>query len=113
VPRRKTEFRAGEFYHLLNSRLAFFFFQQTCAALEGAGEAYLRFFGQYLEHFPVRLSSASKSQRDHLAELVQHMLTLHRQLPKKPAPATSRRPSSVGSRRPTAASTATSTNSTA
>src|SRR5579863_7153734 len=43
---------------LLNSRLAHFFFKQTCAALEGPGEAYLRFFGQYLEGFPVRLPEA-------------------------------------------------------
>jgi hypothetical protein len=38
---------------ILNSRLAHFYFKQTCAALEGPGESYLRFFGQYLEQFPV------------------------------------------------------------
>ncbi len=38
---------------VLNSRVAFFFFKQTCASLEGPGPAYLRFFGQYIERFPV------------------------------------------------------------
>jgi hypothetical protein len=46
---------------LLNSRLAFFFFQQTCAALEGPSESYLRFFGQYLENFPVSLPASGSS----------------------------------------------------
>src|SRR5439155_2506643 len=48
---------------LLNSRLALFFFKQTCAALEGPGEAYLRFFGQYLEGFPVKLSASGDKAR--------------------------------------------------
>jgi hypothetical protein len=65
---------------LLNSRLAFFFFRQTCAALEGSGESYLRFFGQYLEDFLVRLPPEGDSQRRHLTELVQRMLKLHKQL---------------------------------
>lgn len=39
---------------LLNSRLGYFYFSQTCAGLEGKEETYLRFFGQYLEGFPVR-----------------------------------------------------------
>jgi len=65
---------------LLNSRLAFFFFQQTCAALEGPGEAYLRFFGQYLENFPVRLPPEGDPQRTRLTELVNHTLSLHHQL---------------------------------
>lgn len=41
---------------LLNSRLGQFYFIQTCAALEGPGASYLRFFGQYLEEFPVRMT---------------------------------------------------------
>jgi uncharacterized protein YdcH (DUF465 family) len=47
---------------LLNSRVAAFYFKQVCAALEGSGEAYLRFFGQYLESFPVRLPQAEKDK---------------------------------------------------
>ncbi len=38
---------------LLNSRVAHFYFIMVCAGLEGAGETYLRFFGQYLAGFPV------------------------------------------------------------
>ena len=73
---------------LLNSRLAFFFFRQTCAALEGPGEAYLRFFGQYLEDLPVRLPPESDPRRQHLAELVQRMLHLHKQLQTSTTPHT-------------------------
>jgi hypothetical protein len=54
---------------LLNSRLAQFFFVQTCAALEGPGEQYLRFFGQYLEGFPVCLDVIADRQRERLARL--------------------------------------------
>ncbi|MSR58777.1 MAG: restriction endonuclease subunit M [Planctomycetaceae bacterium] len=54
---------------LLNSRLAFFFFQQTCAALEGPGAAYLRFFGQYLEGFPVRIPAEGTPNHNRLREL--------------------------------------------
>ena len=38
---------------LLNSRVAHYYFTQVCAGLEAPGETYLRFFGQYLEGFPV------------------------------------------------------------
>ncbi|MCR4315253.1 MAG: Eco57I restriction-modification methylase domain-containing protein [Planctomycetes bacterium] len=61
---------------LLNSRLAYFYFAQTCAALEGAGEAYLRFFGQYLENFPVKTDSKQK-QRNQITELVRSMIELN------------------------------------
>ena len=47
---------------LLNSRVAGFYFRQVCAALEGPGEAYLRFFGQYLENFPIKLPEAKKGK---------------------------------------------------
>lgn len=63
---------------LVNSRLAFFFFQQTCAALEGPGAAYLRFFGQYLENFPVSLPKSGSSREDRLIGLVDRMLALHK-----------------------------------
>jgi len=38
---------------LLNSELGHFYFKSVCAGLEGKREIYLRFFGQYLEGFPV------------------------------------------------------------
>jgi hypothetical protein len=63
---------------VLNSRAAQFYFSQVCAALEGAGEAYLRFFGQYLEQFPV--PPAEPTNRDRLAALAERMLTLHGEL---------------------------------
>ena len=55
---------------LLNSRLALFFFQQTCAALEGPAEAYLRFFGQYLEGFPVCLPEETSRRHNTMESLV-------------------------------------------
>lgn len=65
---------------LLNSRLAQFYFAQVCAALEGPGEAYLRFFGQYLEGFPVRrVDSAHQPCRDRMVQLVEQMLALQQQ----------------------------------
>ena len=48
---------------LLNSRLAFFYFKKTFAGLEGKEEIYLRFFGQYMETFPVRGSLAHDRDR--------------------------------------------------
>jgi len=49
IPRR-------DFYllGLLNSKLGYFYFIITCAGLESKNEIYLRFFGQYLEGFPVK-----------------------------------------------------------
>jgi len=69
---------------LLNSRLAHCYFTKTCAGLEGKNETYLRFFGQYMENFPVRrllLSDrADKVAHDRMVSLVDSMLVLHRQL---------------------------------
>jgi hypothetical protein len=65
---------------LLNANLAFFFFQQACAALEGPGEAYLRFFGQYLEGFPVALASMSKPSRGSLTEQVGYQLATRKSI---------------------------------
>ena len=48
---------------LLNSRFAQFYFQQVCAGLEGQDGVYLRFFGQYLENFPVPLAEDLKLGR--------------------------------------------------
>ncbi len=65
---------------LLNSRIAHFYFAHVCAALEGPGEAYLRFFGQYLEGLPVALPDNSDPARARLASLVERMLELHDRL---------------------------------
>ena len=67
-----------ELLGLLNSRMAYFFFKQTCAALEGPEEAYLRFFGQYLQEFPVCVDEIDRNQQ--FAELVDRAIGLHRQL---------------------------------
>jgi hypothetical protein len=72
---------------ILNSAVAHFYFVQTCAALEGPGEAYLRFFGQYLEGFPVpRITATDKSRHDRVVKLVERMLALHAQLAKAKTP---------------------------
>jgi hypothetical protein len=70
--------------------LAQFFFVQTCAALEGPGEAYLRFFGQYLEAFPVRQIDQSLRadvlRRDRVVLLVERIISLSSQLPNAKTP---------------------------
>jgi hypothetical protein len=65
---------------LLNSSLACFYFRQTCAALEGPDEAYLRFFGQYMENFPVRLPSPKDKRHARMVEWVRVMLALQDKL---------------------------------
>jgi type I restriction-modification system DNA methylase subunit len=69
---------------ILNSRLAQFYFSEVCAGLEGGGSTYLRFFGQYLEEFPVRTINLSdptdKVHHDRMVKLVEQMLLLHKQL---------------------------------
>ncbi|HEV3260261.1 MAG TPA: N-6 DNA methylase [Gemmataceae bacterium] len=72
---------------LLNSRLAYFYFRQTCAALEGAAEAYLRFFGQYLEAFPVYAPErAVPTLHERIGQLVASMLVLEAQLQRTKSP---------------------------
>lgn len=65
---------------LLNSRLGSFYFRRTCAGLEGKAESYLRFFGQYMEGFPVRRlnheRSDDKDAHDSMVKLVDAMTTL-------------------------------------
>jgi hypothetical protein len=65
---------------ILNSRLGNFYFSQVCAGLEGPGETYLRFFGQYLEGFPIRAIDCSKAADvdggDKIVALVGRMLDL-------------------------------------
>ncbi len=70
---------------ILNSQLAQFYFEQVCAGLEGTGDTYLRFFGQYLERVPIRTidfdDPADVRMHDEMVSLVDDMLDLHRQLP--------------------------------
>lgn len=69
---------------LLNSNLGYFYFRIACAGLEGKRETYLRFFGQYLEEFPVRPIDSSDNQdvacHERIVSLVDQMLSLHKQL---------------------------------
>jgi len=69
---------------ILNSKLGQFYFSEVCSGLEGGGTIYLRFFGQYLEEFPVhsidRSDPADKARHDRMVELVETMLKLHKQL---------------------------------
>jgi hypothetical protein len=68
---------------LLNSRLGCFYFTKTCAGLEGKNEIYLRFFGQYLEGFPIRpinfSDPADKARHDKMVKLVDRTLELNKQ----------------------------------
>jgi hypothetical protein len=76
---------------ILNSRLAQFYFIQVCAGLEGGNTVYLRFFGQYMEDFPVRPISFSNpgdvKRHDSIVVLVDRILNLHRQLAAAQTPA--------------------------
>ncbi|MFQ6101025.1 MAG: TaqI-like C-terminal specificity domain-containing protein [Anaerolineae bacterium] len=69
---------------ILNSRLAQFYLSEVCAGLESGGTTYLRFFGQYLEGFPVRTINfddpADVARHDKMVALVERMLALHRKL---------------------------------
>lgn len=63
---------------VLNSRLAYFYFRLVCAGLERGGETYLRFFGQYMEVFPVAPATRAENARarQRIERLVQRMLEL-------------------------------------
>jgi len=69
---------------IFNSRLALFYFSEKCAGLEGGGTTYLRFFGQYLEEFPVRNVKQSctgeRVKRGEIVKLVRQTLDLHKKL---------------------------------
>lgn len=69
---------------LLNSRLGAFYFKTVCAGLEGKTETYLRFFGQYLEGFPIRTidlsDPADKTKHDQMVESVERILSFHERL---------------------------------
>lgn len=62
---------------LLNSRVGHFYFSAVCAGLEGKNETYLRFFGQYLEGFPVPVINSSEKFRrecyDRIVSLVEQI----------------------------------------
>jgi hypothetical protein len=68
---------------ILNSRLAQFYFSQVCAGLEGGNSVYLRFFGEYMENFPVRpinfSDPADATRHARMVSLVESMLALHKQ----------------------------------
>ena len=69
---------------LLNSSLGQLYFTEVCAGLESSGFNYLRFFGQYLEGFPIRTvdpsDRADKAHYDRVVTLVEQMLALHKKL---------------------------------
>jgi len=69
---------------ILNSRLSYFYFAETCAALEGKADRYLRFKRQYVEDFPVHpinlANPADKARHDRMVTLVDQMLSLNKQL---------------------------------
>lgn len=64
--------------------MGFIYFKQTCAALEGKNDVYLRFKRQYLQGFPV--AKAEKAQHDKMVNLVEAMLELHKRLAKAKTP---------------------------
>ena len=76
----------NDFYLLgiLNSKLGYFYFRIACAGLEGKEETYLRFFGQYLEGFPVHPIDSSDHQdivyHQRMISLVDQMLSLNKLL---------------------------------
>jgi len=61
---------------VLNSRVAYFYFKSVCAALEGPGEAYLRFKSQYVAKFPVPAVLSDEDSNSALQQLAQQMLNL-------------------------------------
>jgi hypothetical protein len=69
---------------LLNSKLSYRYFSETCAALEGKADRYLRFKRQYVERFPVRQINfndpSDKARHDKMVSLVESMLALNKQL---------------------------------
>jgi hypothetical protein len=73
---------------VLNSKLAQYYFSTVCAGLEGGGTTYLRFFGQYIEKFPVHTINfshpAEKAAHDRMVSLVEQMLALHKQSARTP-----------------------------
>jgi hypothetical protein len=82
-----TYFISGDDLYLLgilNSKLGQLYFSEVCAGLEGGETTYLRFFGQYLERFPVRAidfdDSADAASHEKMVALVESMLGLQKKL---------------------------------
>jgi hypothetical protein len=75
---------------ILNSRLASRYFSHVCAGLEGGGTVYLRFFGQYLNDFPIRTidftNRADVARHDRMVSLVKPMLDLHKRVAAEQVP---------------------------
>ncbi len=60
---------------VLNSSFGYYYFRQVCAGLEGKNETYLRFFGQYLEGFPIAASKGEAAGlKRALAKLADKMI---------------------------------------
>jgi uncharacterized protein YjhX (UPF0386 family) len=76
---------------ILNSKLGQFYFSEVCAGLEGGGTTYLRFFGQYLEGFPICTINFDDpevvARYDKMVSLVERMLELHKKLAAATIPA--------------------------
>jgi hypothetical protein len=76
---------------ILNSKLGLFCFTELCAGLEGEGPTYLRFFGQYIERFPVRPidpdDPGDVARHDKMVALVERVLGLHKKLAAATVPA--------------------------
>jgi hypothetical protein len=89
-----TYFIPGDDLYLLgalNSRWGNFYFSEVCAGLESGLTTYLRFFGQYLEAFPIRpinfSDPADVARHERMVALVQAMLDLHKKLAAATVPA--------------------------
>ncbi len=68
---------------LLNSKLGYFYFRTVCAGLEGKKEIYLRFFGQYMEGFPIINNPANESKKN-VISFVQNIIELNKKSPRTP-----------------------------
>ncbi|MGD0877791.1 MAG: N-6 DNA methylase [Anaerolineales bacterium] len=73
---------------VLNSQIAKYYFSKVCAGLEGSGTTYLRFFGQYIESFPIHTVNYSDTgelaTHDQMVLLVKRMLSLHKHIARTP-----------------------------
>jgi hypothetical protein len=73
---------------ILNSKWGNFYFSEACVGLEGGCTTYLRFFGQYLDAFPVRpIDPADITRHEQMVALVEQMLDLHKKLAEASIPA--------------------------
>ncbi len=68
---------------LLNSKLGQYYFSTVCAGLEGKNETYLRFFGQYLEGFPVFNLESLKNEEKEIPKSISEFVKKINELKKK------------------------------